>query len=309
MRVTPSGRAHRCHSRAQGAWSSLTHGCAVCFSTGAHRARLRHSSPLPPAHQHAYCSAARGDRLRKLCDQQKRARRAAEGSGFARLFYHMHARAGAGLTTTATAAAALSAHRYDTRRCQQAARAAQRAAQRRARAEPAGLVFRQSTEVVRAGAGARCAQRPVARAAGECELHRRERRPRGILVCAAPATLGGVCGCGMQRVACLLSLGMSHAQPRTQPPRAQPRLTAACTVLRAMAGQEGQLPRGIRREQGRGGWGQQHTSLTHTAQVRAARQAAPGRVQQPVHLCMASRRRQLLRVQPASVLRTVRVWV
>jgi hypothetical protein len=75
------------------------------------------------------------------------------------------------------------------------------------------------------------------------------------------------------------------------------------------AGQEGQLPRGIRREQRGGRWGQQHTLLTHTAQVRAARQAASARVQQPVHLCMASRRRQLLRVQPASVLRTVQVWV
>ena len=83
-------------------------------------------------------------------------------------------------------------------------------------------------------------------------------------MCAAPATLRDVCGCGMQRVACLLSLGVSHARPRTQPPRAQPRLTAACPAWRATAGQEDQLPRGIRREQGRGGWGQQHTSLTHT---------------------------------------------
>jgi hypothetical protein len=58
-----------------------------------------------------------------------------------------------------------------------------------------------------------------------------------------------------------------------------------------------------------GGGSSIHHSLTHTAQVRAARQAAPARVQQPVHLRMASRRRQLLRVQPASVLRTVRVWV
>ena len=85
MCVMRSGHARRCHSRAQGAWSSLTHGCAVCFSTGAHWARLRNSCPLPPAHPRAYRSAARGDRLRKLCDRQKRARRTAEGSGFARL--------------------------------------------------------------------------------------------------------------------------------------------------------------------------------------------------------------------------------
>ena len=232
------------------------------------------------------------------------------GIGFCAAIYHMHARAGAGLPATATAAAALSAHRHMTRRVsRQRVQRSELRSGARARAETAGLVFRRSTEVLRACAGARCAQPPVARAAGACELHRRKRRPRGILLCATHATLGGVCGCGMQRVACLPSLGVSHARPRTQPPRAQPRLTAACPVWRVTVGQEGQLPRGIRRAQGRGGWGEQHTLLTHTAQVRAARQAAAARVQQPAHLCMTSRRRQLLRVQPASVLRTVRVWV
>lgn len=213
-----SGRARRCHSRAQ-AREAPSRKDAL---GAAPQARTRRVCVISlhsrwPTRMSAAAWRAGTDRASHAAGSSS-APDARRRIGFCAAIYHMHARAGAGLPATATAAAALSAHRYETRRVSR--QRVQRSELRSGARAPSqlGLMFRRSTEVVRACVGARCAQPPVARAAGACELHRRERRPRGILLCAAPATLGGVCGCGMQCVACLLSLGVSHARPRTQPP-------------------------------------------------------------------------------------------
>ena len=113
MRVTPSRRARRCHSRAQGAWSSL-HARCVRFHRRAPGAPA--SFPSPPASPSARVlqCGARGQTAQVMQPEARQAH--GGGIGFCAAIYHMHARAGAGLPATATAAAALSAHRYDTRR-------------------------------------------------------------------------------------------------------------------------------------------------------------------------------------------------
>ena len=111
-----SGRARRCHSRAQ-AREAPSRKDAL---GAAPQARTRRVCVISlhsrwPTRMSAAAWRAGTDRASHAAGSSS-ARDARRRISFCAAIYHMHARAGAGLPATATAAAALSAHRYDTRR-------------------------------------------------------------------------------------------------------------------------------------------------------------------------------------------------